>query len=362
MGNGQGKRVVVIGAGIVGASLAYHLAGKGANVTLVEAEDIASGVTGSSFAWLNASHPEPDPISQLRGSAIKEYRRLQTQLPGLEIRWTGALSYSAMAIEALPVSGHQASANLVSGSQILDLEPNLKNPPQSALYAAEEGALDAVAATHALIAGAQAYGAKILTRTRVLGFVTQSATVTGVETTIGSLDADIVVLAAGTGITKLTDMLGVSLPIETSPAIFIRYKSQLNLVHTLISSPEMEVRQSSDGALLAAEDYLNDAVENQPAAIALRTAKTIQNELHGVVSIEPERACVGLRPMPADGIPIIGYLPNVGGVYVCAMHPGITLAAIVGRLASEEIIDDKVSSALCPCRPDRFLQAEGSLL
>ena len=357
MGNGQGERVIVIGAGIVGASLAYHLAGKGANVTLVEAEDIASGVTGSSFAWLNASHPEPDPIAQLRGSAIKEYRRLETQLPGLEIRWTGALSYSAMAIEGLPISGHQASAKLVSRSQILDLEPNIKKPPQSALYKPEEGALDAVAATHALIAGAEAYGAKILTQTRVLGFVTQSATVIGVETTIGVINADIVVLAAGTGTTKLTDILGMSLPIEASPAIFIRYKSQPNLVHTLISSPEMEVRQSSDCELLAAEDYLDDAVENQPAAIALRTAKTIQNELHGVVSIDPEWACVGLRPMPGDGIPIIGYLPNVGGVYVCAMHPGITLAAIVGRLASEEIIDKKASIALRPCRPDRFLEA-----
>jgi len=109
--------------------------------------------------------------------------------------------------------------------------------------------------------------------------------------------------------------------------------------------------------LLAAEDYLDDTMENQPAAIALRTARTIQDELHGVVSIHPERACIGLRPMPADGIPIIGYLPNVGGVYVCAMHPGITLAAIAGRLASEEIIDDKTSSALCPCRPTRFVQA-----
>jgi glycine/D-amino acid oxidase-like deaminating enzyme len=181
--------------------------------------------------------------------------------------------------------------------------------------------------------------------------------VIGVETTIGVIDADIVVLAAGTGTTKLTDILGMSLPIEASPAIFIRYKSQPNLVHTLISSPEMEVRQSSDCELLAAEDYLDDAVENQPAAIALRTAKTIQNELHGVVSIDPEWACVGLRPMPGDGIPIIGYLPNVGGVYVCAMHPGITLAAIVGRLASEEIIDKKASIALRPCRPDRFLEA-----
>jgi glycine/D-amino acid oxidase-like deaminating enzyme len=45
-----GKRVVVIGAGIVGASVAYHLAGKGAQVAVIEAGEIASGVTGRSFA------------------------------------------------------------------------------------------------------------------------------------------------------------------------------------------------------------------------------------------------------------------------------------------------------------------------
>lgn len=357
MENGQGKRVIVIGAGIVGASMAYHLADKGAKVTLIEAEGIASGVTGSSFAWINASHREPDPIAQLRGAAITEYRRLETRLPDLKIRWTGALSYSSHSSEAPPPSESRAVANRVSRSRIRELEPNLKHPPESAVYAAEEGALDAVAATHALVAGAQACGAKVLTHTRVLGFVTQGAKVTGVETTRGVLDADSVVLAAGTGINTLAQLLQVSLPIEASPAIFIRYTAQPNLVQTLISSPEMEVRQGPDGTLLAAEDYLDDAPENQPAAIALRTAKAICNELHGVVSIAPERACIGLRPMPADGIPIVGFLPNVGGVYVCAMHPGITLAAIVGRLASEEIIDGKVSSALYPCRPARFFQA-----
>lgn len=343
-----GKRIVVIGAGIVGASLAYHLAAKGAKVSVVEAEGIASGVTGSSFAWINTSHPEPDPIALLRGAAINEYHRLESRLPGLSIRWTGALSYTAC--------DNQMSANRVARSQIRDLEPNLKHPPEFALYAAEQGALDAVAATHALIAGAQANGAKVFTHTRVLGFITQDDKVTGIETSTGIFDADIVVLAAGTGITKLTDMLQVPLPIAASPAIFIRYTSQPNLVHTLISSPEMEVRQSADGRLLAAEDYVDDTPQNQPAAVALRTAKAIQNELNGVVCIEPEQACVGLRPMPVDGIPIIGYLPNVGGVYVCAMHPGVALAAIVGRLASEEMVDGEACAELDPCRPDRFFQ------
>lgn len=356
MGNDLDKRVVVIGAGIVGASLAYHLARKGAKVTVVEADGVASGVTGTSFAWINATHGEADPIAPLRGAAIAEYRRLETQLPDLKVRWTGALSYRASSTEALPGSGNPASKNGVSRSQIIDLEPNLKHPPESASYAADEGALDAVQATHALIAGAQAHGAKVLTHTRVLGFAHQDA-VTGVNTSIGIIEADIVVLAAGTGITKLTEMLEVPLPIEASPAIFIRYQSPGNLVQTLISNSEMEVRQSSDGALLAAEDYVDDTAKNQPAAIARRTAKAIQNELHGVADLAPEVACVGYRPIPADGVPIIGFLPKIAGVYVCAMHPGVTLAAIVGRLASEEILEGKQSRALEPCRPHRFFQA-----
>ncbi|WP_214511138.1 NAD(P)/FAD-dependent oxidoreductase [Pseudomonas brassicacearum] len=348
MDSGPGKRVIVIGAGIVGASLAYHLATQGAKVTVVEAEGIASGVTGSSFAWINTSHDEPDPIAPLRGAAIQEYRRLETQLPGLKIQWTGALSYGASST---------ASASRISQSQIRELEPNLKNPPQQASYAVDQGALDAVAATHALIAGAQANGAKVLTQTPVLGFKTQGSTVLGVETAAGVIEADIVVLAAGTGITKLTNLLDVRLPIDASPAIFIRYTSRPNLVRTLISSPEMEVRQTPEGALLAAEDYLDEALENQPSEIALRTANAIKSELHGVVSLDLQSARVGYRPMPADDIPIIGYLPQVGGVYVCVMHPGVTLAAIVGRLASEEIVGDKACPALNPCRPNRFFQA-----
>lgn len=350
MGQDLGKRVIVIGAGIVGASLAYRLAVKGAKVTLVEAHGIASGVTSTSFAWINTSHREPDPISHLRGAAIDAYRQLETQLPDLEIRWTGALSYTTQATD------DEAALNRVSRSQILDLEPNLNHPPRHAVYVAEEGALDAVAATHALVAGATAKGAKVLTHTRVLGFTTRGVQVTGIETAAGVIPADVVVLAAGTGIVPLTDRLGVSLPIEASPAIFIRYTSTPGLVRTLISSPEMEVRHSSDGTLLAAEDYLGDAPENQPAAIALRTANAIRNELHGMVTLEPQIACIGLRPIPADNIPIIGYLPKVTGVYVCAMHPGVTLAAIVGRLASDEIIDEQIASALEPCRPDRFYQ------
>ncbi|MCW2100088.1 UNVERIFIED_ORG: glycine/D-amino acid oxidase-like deaminating enzyme [Pseudomonas psychrophila] len=343
------KHIVVIGAGIVGASMAYHLTDKGAKVTVVEAAEIASGVTATSFAWINTTHGEPDPIAQLRREAIKEYHRLEAQLPALNIRWTGALSYGEGLSEVSP-----APAQLLDRSQILALEPNIKHPPQQAMYVVQEGALDAVAATHAMMAGAQANGATVLTQTRVLGFKTLHGSVTAIETSNGMLVADTVVLAAGTGIAELTQMLNRPLPVQASPCIFIRYPAQPGLVQTIISNSAIEVRQAADGTLLAAEDYLDDSAENQPSAVAQRTARTIESELEGAVLSEPQLASVGLRPIASDRLPIIGYLPSVSGVYVCSLHPGVALAAIVGRLVSEEILDAKLSDALKACRPDRF--------
>jgi glycine/D-amino acid oxidase-like deaminating enzyme len=348
MGNGAGKRIVVVGAGIVGASVAYHLASKGAKVIVIEAGEIASGVTGHSFAWLNTTHSGSDPIASLRGAAIAEYHRLEAELPDLNVQWTGALTYGA----ALPYA-----ASLLNRDDIRRLEPNLKNPPEQASYRAEEGAVDAVQVTHALLSGAKTHGATVLTHTRVLGFISRDSTVTGLKTETGTVDADVVVLAAGTAIPGLAAMLNVTLPVDASPAIFIRYKTQPSLVNGVISNSAMEVRQRVDGTLLAAEDYLGEAFGNQPAQIALRTAKGIQSELDGVISIEPDGVFVGLRPMPVDGVPIVGFLPNINGVYVCAMHPGVTLAAIVGRLASEEISEGRVSDAFEACRPDRFCRS-----
>ena len=348
MGTAGMERIVIIGAGIVGAALAHQLARKGAQVTVIEAQGIASGVTGTSFAWINTSCAGPDPIAALRGGAIAAWRRLETQVPGLAVRWHGAVSYGTQDGRVSPESV------LIDRPRIAQLEPRLRHPPQQAVYEPEQGALDAVAATHALLAAAQAHGATVLTHTPVLGFTVRDARVTGVETAAGLIEADTVVLAAGTGTAKLAAQLGADLPIHASPAIFLRYRAPPGLVRAIISSHAMEVRQAEDGTMLAAEDYVDDAPENQPAAIALRTACAIREELEGAEAIVPAFAGIGLRPMPLDGVPVIGYLPQVAGVYVCAMHPGVVLAAIVGQLASGEIVDGQPAPALEACRPARF--------
>src|SRR3954454_6671503 len=85
-----GRDLVVVGAGIVGASVAYHAARAGAVVTLVDAGRPGAGVTASSFAWIGASGVRTGPAAGLRVTATQEYRRLQAELPGLPVTWSGS--------------------------------------------------------------------------------------------------------------------------------------------------------------------------------------------------------------------------------------------------------------------------------
>lgn len=351
--NEREKRVIVIGAGIVGASLAYHLARDGAQVTIIEAGRIAGGVTGTSFAWINPQPVPADPIAHLRSQAIAEYHRLEAEIPALEVRWTGSLSYTAEVLQA-----HRAapspSARLLAPAQIAEREPGLRRLPEQAVHEPGHGALDAVAATHALIASAVSHGARLMLETRAQRLSCADGRVYGVQTDAGPLQADVVVCASGTGTAALVQPLGVVLPMEASPAVFIRYRAQRRRVQSIVSGPEFEIRQDADGTFLAADDYVDGSQQHSPAALAQRTADAVRRHFPGIGALQTGTACVGLRPIAADGLPVIGFLPDHAGVYVCTMHPGVTLAAVVGRLASEEIRGACTAEAFVDCRPGRF--------
>lgn len=87
------KHVIVVGAGIIGASIAWHLAKAGANVTIV-ADSGAGGVaTPNSFAWINASWGNPEPYFRLRTRSMAEWTRLAHDVPGIPLAWCGALCW-----------------------------------------------------------------------------------------------------------------------------------------------------------------------------------------------------------------------------------------------------------------------------
>lgn len=347
-------QVVVVGAGIVGASVAYHLARRGVAVIVVEKAQPASGATGNSFAWIGDNGS--GPAAALHHGALREYRRIEAELASVRVRWTGSLSWSdGPPKPGAPGSGPEPGS-WISAAKIAALEPGLRRPPQQAMYAPGDGAIDPVAVTQALLRAARNYGAQVL-QTTVTRVRSRGGRVAGLETSGGYLPADRVVLAAGTGVPALCSRLGVDLPVEASPALLVRCSAPPGLVRTLVATPDMETRQSADGDLLTALPYDGLDTAQEPQQAGQRALAQIKEVFRGTETVTVTSTSVGIRPVPADGVPIVGPLPWTPGVYLAVAGPGVQLAPIVGRLTAEEIIKDVDTVELQPCRPARFIRA-----
>lgn len=85
--------ILVIGAGIIGATCAYYLAREGARVAIIDSRGPGGVATPASFAWINASWGNPHPYFRLRLEAMSEWRRLAAALPNLRISFSGGLCW-----------------------------------------------------------------------------------------------------------------------------------------------------------------------------------------------------------------------------------------------------------------------------
>ena len=106
----------------------------------------------------------------------------------------------------------------------------------------------------------------------------------------------------------------------------------------LVASGELEVRQTTGGHLLVAAVYEGQASQDDLRGTAERTlARLTSTFAVAAADLRLVSVRVGMRPMPADGLPIIGPLPGVAGVHLAVMHAGLTLAPAVGRLVAGQL-------------------------
>lgn len=331
--------LLVVGAGIVGASVAHHAARAGAAVTLVDAGRPGSGATGRSFAWIGASGVRLGPTAGLRATATAEYRRLCAEVPDLPVAWTGSLSWGAA--DTSPEAG--PGQEIVDAAGVARLEPALRCVPEWAVWAPGDGAVEAVGVTARLVASARAHGAQVRPDTPVTGVLRDAAgRVAGVDTAAGRLGAATVVLAAGAATAALAASVGVRVPVDPSPATLFRFAAPAGLVRRVVHNADFDLRQVAPDRLVAAAD--------SPA----RTLAAVRSTFRGAADVELLGAGVGARPMPADGEPIVGPVAGVPGLYLAVMHSAVTLAAAMGRLVTREVVDGTVEPGLAGCRLDRF--------
>ncbi|WP_270887994.1 NAD(P)/FAD-dependent oxidoreductase [Pedococcus sp. 5OH_020] len=345
--------VLVVGAGIIGASIAYHAARAGASVRVVDKSLPGSGVTADSFAWIGAAGDAPPSTEGIYRTVLEDYRRLETQLPRVRVRWTGSVTWS----EAVPTDSGDLGPGqrLVDTAEIARLEPNLRTPPRWAVFTASDGAVDPVEVTEALVEAARGHGAQVALGVAVRGLRVQEGRVVGVDTSTGFVAAGTVVLAAGVDTPGLCAPLGLVLPVGPSPALLLRYAGPPGIIRTLLASPGLEARQTGDRELLVARPYRGETSRADLARTARETSERLRAMFEHGEELQPAGIRLGMRPMPSDEVPVIGPTA-VAGVYVAVMHAGVTLAPTVGRLVAGELTDRADADELRRCRPGRLLR------
>ena len=376
------SRCVVIGAGILGASVAARLASAGLQVTLLDQDQPGRATSRWSFAWLNSNDKAPRLYHDLNHAGVRAWAELAPDLDG--DAWYRPAGHVELATAGTELEARVRRltewgypARLIDPAEAARIEPSLRLPPDAAALAwfPEEGYLLTEPLIARLVARARSHGADVLTGEpgRVTGLETGPGAAPRVRTAAGAvLAADEVVCCAGRWTPALTALAGATAPVplvawdnpgSTAPGLVVRVgpvapPGPVRLAHT----PVIGLRPHSGALLhLEAEDasaavdlHTPPAELNRWAAELLRRAQRTVRGLDDARVVEYQ---VCARPLPADGQSIVGRLPGAPGIYVAVTHSAVTLAAHLSRLIAADLTQSTTSTPpapLTPYTPARF--------
>jgi sarcosine oxidase subunit beta len=214
--------VVVVGGGVIGTSIAFHLAEAGADVCLLERDQLAGGSTSRAAGGFRAQFSDPLNIAIGRRS-IDAFTRFRER-PGAEIDLQ-QVGYLFLLDREEDVASFEASVALQNElgvpSRFVDLAEVRELSPLAGLdgvLAATYSPLDGHASPEAVVqgyaAGARARGASVLTGCAVTGVQHTDRAIRGVETALGKIETRTIVCAAGVWSPEIARSVGVELPVE----------------------------------------------------------------------------------------------------------------------------------------------------
>jgi len=214
--------VVIIGGGVTGCSIAYHLVQRGVrNVAVLEKSFLASGATGKSSACIRQHYSTPETcrmvlrslrffetFAERTGGRSASFVRVGYLL-GVDERLHAQMLESVALQEAVGID-----TRLVSPEEMREIEPRLRvDDFVGGCYEPESGYADPSGTAQGFAGAARDGGARILEQTEVLGVEVAGCRVTGVRTSRGAIHAPVVVNAAGTWGDRIGRMAGVEIPI-----------------------------------------------------------------------------------------------------------------------------------------------------
>ena len=349
--------IAIIGGGVIGNSIAYHLARQGQRVLVIERADIASEPAAS---WASAGgvrrqgrHPAE---ARLASEAIQRWHTLSEELAAdLHYRQGGQLWLAESDGEAEQVAAYVqqqhtmgfSDVRLVNRTEALQLVPGLNAQVVAGSYSPSDGQASPPHTTRAFAQAAQRLGAIYQTNTAALSLITHTGRVTGVRTTQGDIEAQHIVLAAGAWSDELALTAGLRLPIRTiALQMLLSTPGQPGILQPVIGavSRELSLKQLDDGSFFIGGGWLGDVSPDRrsytmrPASIAGNWS-TACALLPAVAQQRIARSWCGLEAQSIDDIPFIGFAPGLDGLTLALSFSGhgFALAPAVGRAVANLI-------------------------
>lgn len=374
------KHIVVIGDGILGASVAYAAATRGARVTVIGTGP-GAGASWRSFGWLGSAQAVPEPYHRLRLLSLSRYREFADRRPyDAVVRFSGALAWEQAgqtvqliqgAEEIEPVAetfarlrslGHSVSS--IDRAAARRLEPAIAPaalPDDGILFARDEGYVDLAGFTGLLLSEVIGAGGELVIDRaarvevgddRARAVLSDGTAVTGDE----------LVIATGALTAETLAQVGVTVPQRSTKAALLFTEPASLQLRMLVRTPAGSLRPRPGGGAVVHTSTIERAltpdgdggfvVDDESVRLAL-------DELNAVfaagATLRVDRVATGLRPIPGDGWSVVGQVDGIPGCWTAFSHSGATLGPILGELLATELLADGFRSPLLDdYRPARF--------
>lgn len=377
--------VVIVGCGIVGASVAYFLAKEGVKVEILDAIEPAAQATGSADGAVSVASKRPGPVMNAALAGISLYRALSEQgvLAGaFKSRSTFVLASSQIECDVL--DAHAAALRSV-GLRVDTLSREglrtrfapLSSDLSLGLEVFDEGHAIGYQVVHRLLT---ASAAKVRRNCRVESFLRDAnGTVVGVATNQGPILSNAVVVASGNGSADLLGIPDVLIPrkgqllvTERAPALNAAMPGAIMSGRYLMSKGMQVGAANADdrgyGTVvdpLATGQFLIGGTRESSAEKHTNDVEAVTEVLRravamvpGLASVRLLRAFAGIRTAVVDSKPLIGRVPGTDNVYVATGFEGdgICLGPVTGQAISQLILDRQIDLDLTPFSPARFSQ------
>lgn len=341
---------IIVGGGIIGLLTARELLMRGLRVRLVE-----RGEPGQESSWAGGGILSPlypwryaEAVTRLARWSQQEYPAVCEQLrqdTGIDPEWIQSgllmLDTTEQPDAQSWAATHDAEFHILADEAVTTCEPALGTPPARALWMPAIAQLRNPRMLQALRKDIELRGAIIQSHCEVLDFASRDGHVVGVHTTQGLLPAECVILAGGAWSAQLLKTQHISIDVAPVRGQMLLFQAHPGLIKHIVLNQDRYLIPRHDGHIL-----IGSTVEY--TGFNKTTTEQARNDLyHAAISMVPALAqasvvkhWAGLRPGAPEGIPYIGELPSLRGLFVNAGH---FRNGVVTGLASARLLADLIS-------------------